>query len=69
MVAYAKEHRNTTAEHRFGPQPTERMIWEWRRQEDKMSATNGKKVRTSFSSGVVKWPELEVELKTWVVDH
>ena len=69
VVAYAKQHGNRAAERHFGSPPNEKMVRMWRRQEDKLKAAKGKHYKTCFRSGIVKWPELEIELKTWVADH
>jgi len=34
VVRYAKEHGNRAAERHFGPLPTEKMIQQWRKQEE-----------------------------------
>ena len=33
VVNYAEKHGNGAAERRFGSPPTEKMIWEWRKQK------------------------------------
>lgn len=36
VIKYAKWHGNRTAERHFGPFPTEKMICEWRKQEEEL---------------------------------
>jgi hypothetical protein len=36
VIEYAKEHGNRAAERQFGPQPTEKMIRTWRKQEQQL---------------------------------
>jgi hypothetical protein len=38
VVQYAKQDGNRAAERHFGPPPTEKMIREWRKQENKLIA-------------------------------
>lgn len=67
VIGYAKKNGNRAAERHFGSPPTEKMIREWRKQEDKLRLTNKKKHNLRQSKA--KWVELEEELKTWVVDQ
>ena len=69
VVDYAKQHGNRAAERKFGSPSTEKMIRTWRNQEDQLNASTYKKKKTCLRRGVVKWPDLEEELKTWVVDN
>lgn len=36
VIKYAKEHGNRAAERHFGPPPTEKMIREWKKQEEQL---------------------------------
>lgn len=67
VVAYAKEHGNRAAERHFGPPPTEKMIRYWRKQEDKLKPAS--KVKRNLHGCAAKWPELEQELKNWIVEE
>ena len=51
-------------ERHFGPPPTEKMIQEWRKQEDQLQ--NMDKTKQCFRGHAAKWPQLEVDMK---VDH
>ena len=61
VVAYAKEHGNRGAEQYFGPPPTEKKIRMWRKQDDDLKAA--KRSKHCLHRGILKWPELEEELK------
>ena len=41
----------------------------WRKQEDQLKASTYKTNKKCLRKGIVKWPELEAELKAWVVDN
>ena len=66
VVAFAKEHGNKAAARHFGPPPTEKMVREWRRQEEGLKQIKGTMHGRRSSKKVPKWPELEEELKNWV---
>ena len=67
VVKYAKEHGNRAAERHFGPPPTEKMIREWRKQEDQLQKTD--KTKQCFRGHAAKWPQLEVDMKEWITCH
>ncbi|XP_030066606.1 pogo transposable element with KRAB domain [Microcaecilia unicolor] len=67
VVKYAKEHGNRAAERHFGPPPTEKMIREWRKQEDQLQKTD--KTKQCFRGHAAKWPQLEVDVKEWITRH
>ncbi|KAG7163035.1 Pogo transposable element-like 37 [Homarus americanus] len=62
-----KNHGNRATERNFGPPPTEKMIRQWRKQEEELKKANKQKhnLRTVPS----KWPDLEENLKTWILDQ
>lgn len=64
VVKYAKEHGNRAAER---PPPTEKMIREWRKQEDQLQKAD--KSKHTFRGHAAKWPQLEVDLKEWIIRH
>jgi len=67
VMNYAEKHGNQAAERRFGSPPTEKMIWEWRKQrKDLIKADKSKK---TLCSCVPKWPKLEEYVKNWIIDH
>ena len=67
VVKYAKEHGNRAAERHFGPPPTEKMIQEWRKQEDQLQKTD--KTKQCFHGHAAEWPQLEVDMKAWTTRH
>lgn len=67
VIQYAKENGNRAAERHFGPPPTEKMIREWRKQE--VQLLNASKSKRAFRTHVAKWPQLEEELKAWIINH
>lgn len=67
VVNYAKKPGNGETKRQFGTPPTEKMIRGWRKQEDKLRSAEQRKHSLRRSRG--KWPELEEEPKTWVVDQ
>ena len=67
VVKYTKEHGNRAAERHFGPPPTEKMIREWRKQEDQLQKTD--KTKQCFRGHAAKWPHLEVDMKEWITRH
>ena len=67
VVKYAKEHGNRAAERHFGPPPTEKMIREWRKQEDQLQKTD--KTKQCFRGHAAKWPQLEIDMKEWITRH
>ena len=67
VVKYTKEHGNRAAERHFGPPPTEKMIQEWRKQEDQLQ--NMDKTKQCFRGHAAKWPQLEVDMKEWITRH
>ena len=69
VIAYAKEHGNRASERNFGSPPTVKMVRNWSGQEDELKAVVGKRDKKCLLRGIVKWPELENELRTWVVSH
>ncbi|CAI9715563.1 transposable element with KRAB [Octopus vulgaris] len=67
VVDYAKEHGNRAAARVFGPPPTEKIIRVWRQQEKQlMRAQKGKH---NLRCPAPHWPELEDDIKTWVLDE
>uniref|UniRef100_A0A8C8STQ7 HTH CENPB-type domain-containing protein n=1 Tax=Pelusios castaneus TaxID=367368 RepID=A0A8C8STQ7_9SAUR len=67
VVKYAKEHGNRAAERHFGPPPTEKMIREWRKQEDHLQKLD--KTKHTFRGHAAKWPQLEMDMKEWITLH
>ena len=67
VIKYAKENGNRAAERHFGPPPTEKMIRTWRRQENELKETKCSK--HNLRKGVVKWPQLEEDVRTWLLDQ
>nr|AHN53440.1 DDE superfamily endonuclease [Nuttalliella namaqua] len=67
VIKFAKEHGNRAAERHFGPPPTEKMIREWRKQEDQLQKLG--KNKHNLRKPTAKWPELEVEVKEWITRH
>ena len=67
VISYTKTHGNRAAARNFGP--NEKLVRYWRRQEETLRAVVGKRKKTSLRRGTVKWPELEEELKEWVVNN
>uniref|UniRef100_A0A8C8SN22 HTH CENPB-type domain-containing protein n=1 Tax=Pelusios castaneus TaxID=367368 RepID=A0A8C8SN22_9SAUR len=67
VVKYAKEHGNRAAERHFGPPPTEKMIREWRKQEDQLQKLD--KTKHTFRGHAAKWPQLEMDMKEWITLH
>lgn len=68
VVRYAKEHGNRAAERHFGPPPTEKMIRQWRKQEEELSEF-GNKTKHNLRQVPAKWPQLEKDLCTWIMEH
>ena len=67
MVDYAKEHGNGAAAKAFGPSPTEKIIRVWQQQENQLKST--RKCKHNLRCLDLHWPELEVDIKTWVVNE
>ncbi|XP_069593726.1 bromodomain testis-specific protein [Ranitomeya imitator] len=67
VIKYAEEHGNRAAERHFGPPPTEKMIREWRKQEDELQKAG--KSRSGLRRRGAKWPELDVDVKEWIIGH
>jgi len=67
VIKYAKEHGNRAAERHFGPPPTEKMICEWRKLEEKLQQLE--KNKHSFRMHIAKWHDLEAEVKKWIMGH
>uniref|UniRef100_A0A8C8S1R3 HTH CENPB-type domain-containing protein n=1 Tax=Pelusios castaneus TaxID=367368 RepID=A0A8C8S1R3_9SAUR len=67
VIKFAKEHGNRAAERHFGPPPTEKMIREWRKQEDQLTKLG--KNKHNLRKPTAKWSELEVEVKEWITSH
>ncbi|XP_041421491.1 uncharacterized protein LOC495453 isoform X13 [Xenopus laevis] len=67
VVSYAKEHGNRAAARHFGPPPTEKMIREWRKQEEQLQKTE--KNKCTLRGHVAKWPQLDEEMKNWIMQH
>jgi hypothetical protein len=66
-IEYAKEHGNRAAERQFGLLPTGKMIQTWRKQEQQLKEANPN--NCSLRRGTANWPELEEEIKTWILDQ
>ncbi|CAI5770390.1 pogo transposable element with KRAB domain [Podarcis lilfordi] len=64
VVKYAKEHGNRAAERHFGPPPTEKMIRQWRKQEDQMQKAD--KSKHTFRGHAAKWPQMDIAMKEWI---
>ena len=64
---YAKEHGNRTAARVFGLPPTEKMVRAWRQHKDKLKTAN--KSKHNLRCPHPQWPELEDDVKKWVVDE
>ncbi|XP_077111701.1 uncharacterized protein LOC143767342 isoform X2 [Ranitomeya variabilis] len=67
VVKFAKKHGNRAAERKFGRPPTEKMIREWRKQEDQLKKMD--KTKRGFRGHPAQWPQLELEMKSWVINH
>uniref|UniRef100_L7MZP6 HTH CENPB-type domain-containing protein n=1 Tax=Anolis carolinensis TaxID=28377 RepID=L7MZP6_ANOCA len=67
VIKYAKEHGNRAAERHFGSPPTEKMIREWRKQEDQLQKAD--KSKHTFRGRTAKWPQIDVEMKEWITRH
>ena len=67
VISYAKEHGNRAAQRNFGPD--ESQVRYWRRQEQRLRSAVGKRKKACLRHGNVKWPDLEKELKDWVVNN
>ena len=67
VIEYAKQHGNRAAERHFGPPPTEKIIREWRKQEEELKKTKNRKHGLRYKEA--KFPQLEEIMKTWVDDH
>ena len=68
VIRYAKEHGNRPAERHFGPPPTEKMIRQWRKQEDELREC-GNKTKRNLHQTPAKWPQLEKDMKEWILQH
>lgn len=55
------------AERHFGPPPTEKMIREWRKQEDQLQKAD--KSKHTFRGHAAKWPQLDMDMKEWITHH
>ena len=51
----------------FGPPHTKKMVHAWRQQEDKLKTVN--KSKHNLHCPCPQWPELEDDVKKWVVDE
>ncbi|KAJ7303161.1 hypothetical protein JRQ81_012094 [Phrynocephalus forsythii] len=67
VIRYAKEHGNRAAERLFGSPPTECMIRQWRKQEEKLLKMPTRK--RALRGKPAKWPNLEQRLKAWVMEQ
>ena len=67
VVNFAKEHGNRAAARVFGEPPTAKMIREWRKQEQQLQTV--KKGKSNLRCPAPHWPELEEELKEWVINE
>ena len=67
VIEYAKQHGNRAAERHFRPPPTEKIIREWRKQEEELKKTKNRKHGLRYKEA--KFPQLEEIMKTWVDDH
>ena len=67
LVEYAKKHGNRAAARAFGPPSTEKNIRNWRLQETQLKSAS--KDKHNLRCPAPHWPELEVDLKTWVVNE
>ena len=67
VVQYAKKHGNRAAERHFRPPPTEKIIRQWRKQEELRET--GNKAKHNLHQVPAKWPQLEKDLCTWIMEH
>jgi hypothetical protein len=67
VIEYTKEHGNRAEERQLGPPPTEKTIRTWRQQEQQLKEANPN--NRNLCRGTANWPELEEELKTWILDQ
>ncbi|XP_073537612.1 uncharacterized protein, partial [Phyllobates terribilis] len=67
VVKFAKQHGNRAAERHFGRPPTEKMIREWRKQENQLKKMD--KTKRCLRGQSAQWPHLELEMKEWVINH
>jgi len=63
VVNYAEKHANRAAETCFGSPPTEKMIWEWRKQRKYLIKAD--KNKKTLRSCAPKWPKLEEYINTF----
>lgn len=67
VINFAKEHGNRAAARVFGEPPTSKMIREWRKQEQQLMTV--KKDKSNLRCPAPHWPEIEAELKKWVINE
>jgi len=67
VIEYAKQHGNRAAAKNFGEPPTESTVRDWRREEEKLKTLGRNKCASC--SGIVKWPQLEEDLKIWITNN
>uniref|UniRef100_A0A670ZE62 HTH CENPB-type domain-containing protein n=1 Tax=Pseudonaja textilis TaxID=8673 RepID=A0A670ZE62_PSETE len=67
VIKFAKEFGNHAAEREFGPPPDRRAIIRWRNQEEKLRKVP--RMQKACRGKSAKWPHLEKELKTWIVEQ
>ena len=67
VIIYSKEHGIRAPVRYFRPPPTERMIHYWRLQENNLRAA--KKRNCKLRHQALHWPEIEEEIKMWIVDE
>jgi hypothetical protein len=65
MTRCAKVRDNQVGETHFGPCPTKKVIYDWRRQ----SVTEVGEEQIFFCTCALKWSNLEVEVKNWMTDQ
>ena len=67
VTKYAKKYGNRVAERHSGPPPMESAIRLWRQQEETLLQMPRQK--TAMRGKPPKWPEVEQEVKTWILEH
>uniref|UniRef100_A0A8C8RNE1 HTH CENPB-type domain-containing protein n=1 Tax=Pelusios castaneus TaxID=367368 RepID=A0A8C8RNE1_9SAUR len=67
VVKYAKEHGNRAAKRHFGPPPTEKMIREWRKQEDQLQKLDKTK-HTFLSTKMIIYEAKRIAVEKGIKD-